>query len=271
MKRASIIMSLILTSSVFAGEIANSFFSSDKKFLIGHWTFNETSGTTARDISGNGNNGTLTNGCSFVSSKNGNAVSGGTSGGNQYVDFGNPASNIFNVDYATPFIVGCAYKRPYTSILGGADVVLCKTNWTGNYGWQLKAVATASTARWQLCTRGNTGDTVNGDARTFNVLVPTSTFDNSLHTVILIYDGKNTLNSWTLFQDSISDKGACTTGDCIIQGSLGLTQSFMAGGANTATVEWKSGYYDDVFFSSGTFTIGDAVRISDMIRGRYSH
>lgn len=44
--------------------------------LVGHWTFNaeDVSGTTVRDVSGHGNDGTLLNGPSFVSSPLGSAV-----------------------------------------------------------------------------------------------------------------------------------------------------------------------------------------------------
>lgn len=61
--------------------------------LIGRWTFNEGSGTTALDSSGNGNNGSLANGASY-------AVSPDPPGGytvqldgvNDYVSFGNPST-----------------------------------------------------------------------------------------------------------------------------------------------------------------------------------
>src|SRR3989344_7863713 len=56
--------------------------------LIGYWAFEEQSGTTAGDSSGNGNNGTLTNGPTWVTGKVG---SGALSfdGINSYVSMGN--------------------------------------------------------------------------------------------------------------------------------------------------------------------------------------
>ncbi len=61
---------------------------------VAAYAFNETSGTTASDSSGNGNNGTLTNGPVFVAGKNGNAVS--LDGVNDYVNLGNPVSLQIN-------------------------------------------------------------------------------------------------------------------------------------------------------------------------------
>ena len=55
--------------------------------LAGYWKFDESSGTTASDSSGNGNTGTLTSGASFTSGKFGNAVS--LNGINNYVSFAN--------------------------------------------------------------------------------------------------------------------------------------------------------------------------------------
>ena len=58
--------------------------------LVAAYAFNETSGTTALDASGNGNNGVLTNGPLFVVGKNSNGVR--LDGVNDYVNLSNPAS-----------------------------------------------------------------------------------------------------------------------------------------------------------------------------------
>ena len=54
------------------------------------YSFNASSGTTALDVSGNGNNGVLTNGPLWVAGNNGNGVR--LDGVNDYVDLGNPAA-----------------------------------------------------------------------------------------------------------------------------------------------------------------------------------
>src|SRR5882762_6503803 len=57
---------------------------------VASYAFNETSGTTAADGSGNGIVGTLTNGAVFAAGKNGNAVS--LDGTNDFVNLGNPTA-----------------------------------------------------------------------------------------------------------------------------------------------------------------------------------
>ena len=58
--------------------------------LVGAYAFNETSGTTAADASGTGNNGVLTSGALFTAGKTGNGV--GLDGVNDYVNLGNRTS-----------------------------------------------------------------------------------------------------------------------------------------------------------------------------------
>src|SRR5262245_57898429 len=54
------------------------------------YAFDETSGTTTADASGHGITGTLTNGPTFTSGRNGNAIT--LDGVNDYVNLGNPAA-----------------------------------------------------------------------------------------------------------------------------------------------------------------------------------
>lgn len=58
--------------------------------LVGYWSFNEGNGTVATDFSGNGNNGTLTNGPTWVNGKRGKALN--FDGSDDYIDVGNGAS-----------------------------------------------------------------------------------------------------------------------------------------------------------------------------------
>jgi PKD repeat protein len=57
---------------------------------VAAYNFNASSGTTAVDVSGNGNTGVLTNGPLWVAGKNGNGVR--LDGVNDYIDLGNPAA-----------------------------------------------------------------------------------------------------------------------------------------------------------------------------------
>lgn len=65
--------------------------------LVGHWTFDDGSGTTATDRSGNGNNGTLTNGPTWTTGQVGGALS--FDGVNDSVNVGDPVSGI--LDFGT--------------------------------------------------------------------------------------------------------------------------------------------------------------------------
>ncbi len=64
--------------------------------LIGQWTFNEGAGVTCYDSSGQGNNGTIYNGASYVAGMGGSALA--FDGSNDYVDFGN--APVFNITSA---------------------------------------------------------------------------------------------------------------------------------------------------------------------------
>jgi len=62
--------------------------------LVGHWTFDEGSGTTAGDSSGNGNTGTLTNGPTWTAGQIGQALS--FDGVDDYVETG--SSSVIPTD-----------------------------------------------------------------------------------------------------------------------------------------------------------------------------
>jgi len=87
-----VLVSLLLISSASAS-------------LVGHWAFNETSGTNAYDSSGNGNNGTLYNFTDtyWVTGQYGNALK--FDGENDFVNFGNDSSLNFSSDFSITFWV----------------------------------------------------------------------------------------------------------------------------------------------------------------------
>jgi RHS repeat-associated protein len=66
--------------------------------LVGHWKFDENSGTTAADFSGNNNTGTLTSGASWATGQSGAATS--LDGVNDYVQVG-PQSSLAMTTAAT--------------------------------------------------------------------------------------------------------------------------------------------------------------------------
>ena len=77
--------------------------------LVGHWTFDDGSGTTAVDSSGNGYNATLVNGVSWVTGKVGDAIS--ANGTNQYASI--PAINLSGTSAVT---VAMWVNRTYSTV-----------------------------------------------------------------------------------------------------------------------------------------------------------
>ena len=87
------------------------------------------SGTTWRDLSGNNNTGTLTNGPTFSSANNGSIVFNGST---QYVNNG----NILDTDGTSPFSVSVWFKT--TSTLNGPLTLASKCIINSPFtGWQL--------------------------------------------------------------------------------------------------------------------------------------
>ena len=78
----SFLIFFLVPSHVFAQDISTG--------LVGHWKFDETSGTTAADSSGSNNTGTLTNGPAWTTGKIGGTVS--FDGVDDYINIGNPVS-----------------------------------------------------------------------------------------------------------------------------------------------------------------------------------
>jgi hypothetical protein len=94
--------------------------------LVGYWPFDEGTGTIAYDQSGNGNNGTLTNGPVWTSGKVGGSLSFNGSG--NYVDLGNSSSLNFSDGFsAGTWIQGGNYS-PWDPFLG-------KESWNAGLGF----------------------------------------------------------------------------------------------------------------------------------------
>jgi len=81
--------------------------------LVGYWSFNEGSGTTATDFSGNGNTGTLTNGPTWVDGKRGKGLS--FDGSDDYVALGSNSIFTFGTNDFTAS--GWIYIRSATGIM----------------------------------------------------------------------------------------------------------------------------------------------------------
>ena len=95
--------------------------------LIGHWKFDETSGTTATDSSGNNNTGTLTNGPAWTTGKIGGAVS--FDGVNDYVNLGTSVDQtITNAITVSTWVKPVATFQG-TFLVGSTDLVIADYDW----------------------------------------------------------------------------------------------------------------------------------------------
>jgi hypothetical protein len=103
--------------------------------LAGYWTFNEGSGNTVEDFSGNNNNGVLYNSPSWVDGKIGKALS--FNGSNTYVDFGN--SNSLKITGSQTISMWlkptdlAARRNPVDKAYGGEGTMTLETSGTISY------------------------------------------------------------------------------------------------------------------------------------------
>ncbi len=104
--------------------------------LAGYWKFDETSGTTAADSSGSGNNGTLTNGPTWTTGRIDNALS--FDGTNDYVTMGDPTNSSLDFP-ASDFSLSVWVLTPAKDTSSATHLITGK--WTyntlGNGGYGL--------------------------------------------------------------------------------------------------------------------------------------
>jgi hypothetical protein len=99
--------------------------------LAGWWKFDEGSGSSAADASGNGNTGTLVNGPTWTTGKIGQALN--FDGVNDYVTLGNPASLQL-----TGAITVSAWVY-HDAFVHAANTIASKQGGSTNRGWKLGA------------------------------------------------------------------------------------------------------------------------------------
>jgi hypothetical protein len=82
---------------------------------IGYWKFDDFSGTTAVDSSGNGNDGTIVGAAWEARGKKGSALKFDFSGNNDYVDLGDPANE--SLDFGTGnFSISLWFKKAFIMV-----------------------------------------------------------------------------------------------------------------------------------------------------------
>ena len=95
--------------------------------LVGYWAFNESSGTSAADSSGNGNNGTLTNGPLWTTGRAGGALD--FDGTNDFVNV--PDNSLFDFERTNSFSISAWIYRDTSTT---EDDIIEKVDSTA--GWQ---------------------------------------------------------------------------------------------------------------------------------------
>ncbi len=109
--------------------------------LVGHWRLDETSGTVATDSSGNGLNGTVQGGGTWVAGKIGGALQ--TDGTDDYVDLGNPAAlDLSGANQATI----TAWVKP--AVTKNHNAIFTKGEWSAAYSLTIKGDTTPPNRLW---------------------------------------------------------------------------------------------------------------------------
>ncbi|MCP4256497.1 MAG: LamG domain-containing protein, partial [Planctomycetes bacterium] len=172
-------LGLVLTSTVEAVD----------PDLVGYWKFDETSGTTAQDATGNGNDGTLNGDPQWTAGMLGGALE--FDGDGDYVDIGDDP--IFN--FTDQITVACWIKVSQFTVGWQAIFTM------GDDSWRLQRQTTTDTLCW-ACTgvTGTPGDWwLHGDV---------NVNDGQWHHTVGVYDG----SKYYLYVDGELDASKDTSG-----------------------------------------------------------
>ena len=185
--------------------------------LVGYWKFDEGTGTSTVDSSGNNNVGTLVSSPSWTTSgcKVGNCLS--FSATNQNVNVGNPSSIQFDLN--TPFSVAFWVKLPTnTASIGFAR----KTATIHGLGWYVWSWNGSNHLAFNIYPSPNTNIGVGSTG----VIT-----DNNWHHAVAIYDGTSNRSGMKLYIDGIinaTGTALATTGSII--NTTNITFSAAGGG-----------------------------------------
>ncbi len=132
----AIISLLFLSCFMNIGPNAQTVYASTTDGLVGYWKFDEGTGTTVSDSSGNGNTGTLVNNPQWVEGKQGSALN--FNGVNSYVNI--PDSESLRVQSLTLSVWIYMTERPYQHGTTHSTIInkLYYTGGTGTSGYKLQ-------------------------------------------------------------------------------------------------------------------------------------
>ena len=190
--------------------------------LVGYWTFDEGSGTTANDSSGNNNTGTLTNGPTWTTGKIGQALS--FDGVNDYVDAGNSTTHEFGTNSFS--VSAWAYPDVIAPDFSVERFIVSRVTATEDNGWWLHAVA------------GGIRGVARQDANAAAVLFPASA--GQWYHAVLVVD--RAVNQIYLYVDGILRGSASIAGF----GDVDAEERNLLIGAERTDIRFFDGSIDEV-------------------------
>ena len=215
--------------------------------LAGHWMFDETSGTSAADSSGNGNNGTLTNSPTWSASGfvNRSLDFDGPNGTGDYVDLGSPAT----LD-DLPALSISAWIRPDTSTSG---TIIQKTS--------------GSTAGWSFYRNAGIAFTM-GYSTTQLYAESSSSAPNGQWThVAVTWDGTATGTNTRIYINGVESSYTTRSSGSGTRGSDAALNGYIGSGAGWSPFD---GLIDDVRVYNRVLSAADIVALSNAQAPRYT-
>ena len=207
--------------------------------LVGYWSFNgaDMAADTAFDKSGQGNNGTLTNGPVPAIGKIGQALN--FDGVDDYVNVGT------GLDQNGEVTVSAWFKT--TTISGGARIIVANSNSSlGDYTLELNRTTGKLAALWDntVILTGNTAVSV-----------------NTWYHAVMVRSGSSGNWTATLYLNGVSDGSAITATD-----PNGTNQKTYIGAIHPGTTFLFSGLIDEVRVYNRALTADEIKRLYNMGR-----
>ncbi|MDG6027332.1 MAG: hypothetical protein E3K40_11615 [Candidatus Brocadia sp.] len=163
--------------------------------MLAYYRFDENSGTTAADASGNSNNGALINGPVWTTGKINNAIS--FDGINDYVNISNESSLDF--ERSNSFSVSAWVKL--TPVSGNDYMIISKLDVAPTYrGWAFFIDGNDGSLRVHLTNNWGTSSIIRKDSAL-------SVTDNSWHHVAFTYNGSSLASGLNFYVDGVLSNG----------------------------------------------------------------
>lgn len=169
--------------------------------LTAQWNFDETSGTTAADSSGNGNTGTLVNGPAFVAGRINNAAD--FDGSNDRMDIANESN--FDFERTQAFSISTWINRDTATT---EDDIISKYDLSASYrGYAIWMPDNATCTSWGAANGCFRFNIINTSGTNF---IAVSNFSGTAtgvwHHIVATYDGSSTENGMRIYVDGVLSK-----------------------------------------------------------------